>query len=59
MAVPQRKVTRSRKAKRNSHAHLIAPTLVSGKRCGKQIMPHRVCNSCGYYKGKKILQIEA
>ena len=59
MAVPQRKVTHSRKAKRGSHLSLSVPTLVACKRCGKKIMPHRVCNSCGYYKGKKILQIEA
>ena len=59
MAVPQRKVTHSRKAKRGSHLSLSVPTLVACKRCGKKIMPHRVCNSCGYYKGKKVLQIEA
>ncbi|RXY97124.1 50S ribosomal protein L32 [Malacoplasma penetrans] len=59
MAVPQRKVTHSRKAKRGSHLHLSIPTLVACKRCGKKITPHRVCNSCGYYKNKKVLQIEA
>ena len=59
MAVPQRKVTHSRKAKRGSHLHLSVPNLITCKRCSKKIIPHRVCNSCGYYKGKKVLNIEA
>lgn len=58
MAVQQRKVTHSRKAMRGSHLHLTSPTLTACKRCGKQILPHRVCKSCGYYKNRKVVNVE-
>lgn len=58
MAVQQRKVTSSRKAMRNSHSHLDVKLLVSCKKCTKKIMPHRVCNNCGYYKNKRIINVE-
>lgn len=58
MAVQQRRVTHSRKGMRRSHHHLEEPTLTSCKKCGKKILPHRVCGSCGYYKNKKILVLE-
>ncbi|MBD5445918.1 MAG: 50S ribosomal protein L32 [Mycoplasma sp.] len=58
MAVQQRRVTHSRKGMRRSHHHLEEPTLTSCKKCGKKILPHRVCGSCGYYKNKKVLVLE-
>jgi large subunit ribosomal protein L32 len=27
-------------------------------RCGSARLPHRVCGSCGYYAGKKRLEVE-
>ncbi len=25
--------------------------------CGAQRIPHRVCNGCGYYKGRQVLSV--
>ncbi len=58
MAVQQRKVTRSRKNMRRSHHALDTPNLTSCNKCGQKIMPHRVCGNCGYYKNRKVLDIE-
>lgn len=58
MAVQQRRVTPSRKGMRRSHHALDATTLTKCKKCGKSILPHRVCDGCGFYKNKKIIQIE-
>lgn len=58
MAVQQRRVTHSRKSMRRSHHALEAQTTVVCKKCGKSILPHRVCQSCGFYKNKKVLDVE-
>ncbi|MEF9985092.1 MAG: 50S ribosomal protein L32 [Malacoplasma sp.] len=58
MAVQQRRVTPSRKGMRRSHHALTPTTLTECKKCGKSILPHRVCNACGFYKNKKIINIE-
>ncbi len=55
MAVQQRRVSKSRKGMRRSHHHLEVVDSVSCKTCGELTQPHRVCSSCGSYKGKKIL----
>lgn len=60
MAVPKRKVSRARRDKRRSSVwKLTPPTLVKCPQCGELTMPHRVCGSCGYYKGKEVIKKEA
>jgi large subunit ribosomal protein L32 len=27
--------------------------------CREQILPHRLCPHCGYYKGRQVIEIEA
>ncbi|MGL4769122.1 MAG: 50S ribosomal protein L32 [Mycoplasmoidaceae bacterium] len=58
MAVQQRRVTPSRKGMRRSHHGLDVAILTSCSRCGSKIAQHRVCNKCGYYKNRKILEID-
>jgi large subunit ribosomal protein L32 len=60
MAVPKRKVSRARRDKRRSSVwKLDMPGLVKCPQCGELILPHRVCGSCGYYKGKEVVKKEA
>lgn len=60
MAVPKRKVSRARRDKRRSSVwKLDVPGLVKCPQCGELILPHRVCGSCGYYKGKEVVKKEA
>jgi len=56
--VQQRRVSKSRKGMRRSHHHLSVPGYVTCPKCGKQIKPHRVCQYCGFYKGKKVLNVK-
>ncbi len=58
MAVPKRKLSKSRKRLRRGHhnAQGIAPQSCS--RCSAPRLPHRICPSCGYYDGKKRLEVE-
>lgn len=58
MAVAQRKTSKSRKGMRRSHHALKVPILTTCSKCGKPIAPHTICKFCGFYKGKKILNIK-
>ncbi len=58
MAVPKRKTSKARRDKRrNSHWKLTEPGVVPCPNCGELRMPHRVCRACGYYNGRKVLEI--
>lgn len=51
MAVPFRKVSKTRKNMRRTHYKLTANGLVECTNCGAKIRPHRACPKCGFYKG--------
>jgi large subunit ribosomal protein L32 len=58
MAVPKRKLSKSRKRlRRGNHAAASVPTQAC-PRCSAPRLSHRVCPSCGYYGGKKVLEVE-
>lgn len=54
MAVPQRRISKTRKRMRRTHFKLAPKGLVACKHCGEMIQPHMVCPHCGYYNGKLI-----
>lgn len=58
MAVPKRKTSKRRKRMRRSHHSAAGLALQACPRCGSQRIPHRICGSCGYYGGKKRLEVE-
>lgn len=59
MAVPFRKVSKTRKRMRRSHNAIEANTTIVCKECGAVIRPHRACMSCGTYKGKKVIEVKS
>ena len=50
MAVPFRKVSKTRRNMRRTHYKINANGLVKCPNCGAMIRPHRVCLECGFYK---------
>jgi large subunit ribosomal protein L32 len=58
MAVPKSKVSKARRGHRKSQWKLKPPTLVECPQCHVLRLPHRVCSDCGYYDGKKIIEIK-
>ena len=58
MAVPFRKVSKTRKRMRRAHNALTAKTVVVCPNCGETIKPHRVCKKCGYYKKEEVIKEE-
>lgn len=59
MAVPKRKVSKARRDKRRANWKLSVPGMVKCPQCGELKMGHRVCPSCGYYKGREVVKVEA
>ena len=56
MAVPKRRKSRSERDKRRAnHDRVTAPNSIPCPKCGDQTLPHRVCPSCGHYKGRKVV----
>ena len=58
MAVPFRKVSKTRKRMRRGHNAMDLPGTTKCPECGEIIKPHRVCPKCGSYKGKKVVEKE-
>ncbi len=60
MAVPKRRVSKARRDKRRSNVwKMDAPELVKCPNCGEYKRPPRICQSCGFYKGKEIVKKDA
>jgi len=59
MAVPKRKTSKGKMgARRGSHKRKIA-AVKACPQCGAPHQPHRACPSCGTYRGRQVLTVEA
>ena len=58
MAVPFRKVSKTRRNMRRTHYKVNANGLVECPNCKEMIRPHRACPKCGFYKGKNVVSKE-
>jgi len=59
MAVPKRKTSKARRDKRRaSNIKMTAPNLSVCPNCHEPMVPHRVCPSCGYYKGEEVVKVD-
>jgi len=57
MAVPRHKHTRSSVGQRRMHIFVTPPTLTTCPKCAKAVRPHTVCQYCGFYKGKEVINV--
>ena len=56
MAVPARKVSKTRRDMRRTHYKVKANGLVKCSNCEEMIRPHRACPKCGFYKGEQVIK---
>ena len=57
MAVPKRRKSSSKRdMRRAQHDKVSAPNVVPCANCSAPMVSHRVCPSCGYYKGRAVLK---
>ncbi len=57
MAEPKKRLTSTRSGNRQSHDALKASSYGSCSNCKQRVAGHSICQNCGYYKGKKVLDI--
>ncbi|QQS12587.1 MAG: 50S ribosomal protein L32 [Rhodospirillales bacterium] len=55
MAVPKKKVSKSRRDMRRSHHGLKASAYVECANCGELTRPHHVCGACGHYRKREVV----
>lgn len=55
MAVPRKKVSRSKRNMRRAHHSLTAVNLAECSNCGELKRPHHICQACGHYNGREVI----
>ena len=58
MAVPKRKMSKSRRDKRRANWKLSIPGMVECPQCHQMKLSHRVCAECGHYNGRAVVAAE-
>ena len=58
MALPKRRISKSRGGDRRSHWRLHLVNFVECPHCHQPKLPHRVCPNCGYYNGREVITIK-
>lgn len=56
MAVPKKRTSKSVRNMRRSHDALTPLNFSKCSNCGAPRLPHSVCESCGFYKGRFVAQ---
>ena len=60
MGVPKRKPSRSRQRMRRAYNSVMKlPQISACPPCSAPFRSHRVCPSCGYYKGRQVVSVTA
>ncbi|QTX32922.1 50S ribosomal protein L32 [Aminithiophilus ramosus] len=59
MATPKRRVSHAATASRKAQwlGALSAPAVTTCPHCGEVIMTYRACSECGYYRGRKAVEM--
>ncbi len=57
-ALPKRRISTHRKGKRRAAIKIKPSSLYPCPNCGQPKQSHQVCPHCGYYKGKKVIEIK-
>lgn len=55
MAVPRKKVSKSKRDMRRAHQRLPKINAIECSNCGELKLPHHICPSCGFYNGREVL----
>ena len=51
--------TKSATRQRRSHHALKTASFSRCSHCGREARPHAVCQNCGYYKGRQVIDVLA
>ena len=59
MPNPKRRHSKARRDKRRAHDALSNPGTSVCANCGAPKLSHRVCASCGYYRGRQVVKVKS
>lgn len=58
MAVPKRKKSRAKRdSRRSQHNNAKVSITMECPQCHQPKLAHHVCKECGYYDGKKVIEV--
>ena len=57
MAVPKQHRSKSRQGQRRMHLYAKVPKLTLCSKCGKAVLPHILCENCGTYRGREMIDV--
>ncbi|MDO8663714.1 MAG: 50S ribosomal protein L32 [Candidatus Wildermuthbacteria bacterium] len=57
MAVPKGRHTKRRRNNRRMHLFLKPLLFAKCPKCGKPVLPHTICQECGFYKGVEYINV--
>lgn len=58
MAVPKKKMSRSRTRQRKAAWKVSRPPIASCPQCKAPKLPHRACPNCGQYRGREVVDVD-
>ena len=59
MAVPKQKKSKAKRdSRRSQHDKITLPNVSICTHCGGDVLSHRACPECGYYKGRQAVSIK-
>ena len=59
MAVPRNRLSNARKNSKRAHHAKTPKNLTKCSNCGSQRLPHTICQSCGAYGNRIVIEKEA
>ena len=57
--LPKRRRSKASQGSHQAHRHATILKVTDCPHCHKPMVSHRVCPSCGYYRGRDMLKIES
>jgi large subunit ribosomal protein L32 len=57
MGLPKRKTSHSKRNQRRAHDALPVLQTAACSNCGDPVLPHRICATCGYYRGRQVIAV--
>jgi large subunit ribosomal protein L32 len=55
MAVPRNRLSNARKNSKRAHHAKKPKGTVSCSNCKAEKLPHQICQACGFYRGRQVL----
>lgn len=59
MAVPKHRRPKFRQRNTRMHIYLKTPSLRACSKCSKPVLSHTICQNCGTYRGKDMIDVLA